>query len=285
VDEEAILLQADKWNRSASGKNANERVNVADDSMDTHDGPVLEVRMGRSHCRRLILYAHVGHAGCTLAATASVCSPSGYLTGLRSVFTQGIVTILPWMLQPMQPSPSPSAQGSLRTASELAIRSGGGTGAWSFPAAQSYWRYAGCKGAAPVAFWRAAAVSRPCGASPFASKHSPGCEAGRRCQTEPANSCTAGADLLGDHHGYLLRMRLEGGLDGIELGPQLGRGSYGKVYKGAPAVCETATSRHWHPATSIPFRACEAAPLCSSKQAVVLVLWYPQGGGAAPSSL
>ena len=29
-------------------------------------------------------------------------------------------------------------------------------------------------------------------------------------------------------------MRLEGGLDGIELGPQLGRGSYGKVFKGAP---------------------------------------------------
>ena len=47
----------------------------------------------------------------------------------------------------------------------------------------------------------------------------------------------AGADLLGDHHGYLLRMRLEGGLDGIELGPQLGRGSYGKVFKGASALC------------------------------------------------
>lgn len=37
------------------------------------------------------------------------------------------------------------------------------------------------------------------------------------------------SDMLGDHHGYLLRMRLEGGLEGIELGPQLGRGSYGKV--------------------------------------------------------
>ncbi len=30
-------------------------------------------------------------------------------------------------------------------------------------------------------------------------------------------------DGLGDHHGYLLRMRLEGGLEGIELGPQLVR--------------------------------------------------------------
>ena len=47
--------------------------------------------------------------------------------------------------------------------------------------------------------------------------------------------------MLGDHHGYLLRMRLEGGLDGIELGPQLGRGSYGKVFKGATAavVCDS----------------------------------------------
>lgn len=30
-------------------------------------------------------------------------------------------------------------------------------------------------------------------------------------------------DGLGDHHGYLLRMRLEGGMEGIELGPQLVR--------------------------------------------------------------
>lgn len=29
--------------------------------------------------------------------------------------------------------------------------------------------------------------------------------------------------LLGDHHGYLLRMRMEGGLEGIELGPLLGK--------------------------------------------------------------
>lgn len=28
---------------------------------------------------------------------------------------------------------------------------------------------------------------------------------------------------LGDHHGYLLRMRMEGGLEGIELGPLLGK--------------------------------------------------------------
>ena len=32
-----------------------------------------------------------------------------------------------------------------------------------------------------------------------------------------------GAPQLGDHHGYLLRMRMEGGLEGIELGPLLGK--------------------------------------------------------------
>lgn len=37
--------------------------------------------------------------------------------------------------------------------------------------------------------------------------------------------------LPSDHHQQLLRMRLEG-LDGIEIGPSLGRGSYGRVYKG-----------------------------------------------------
>lgn len=42
----------------------------------------------------------------------------------------------------------------------------------------------------------------------------------------------SGSDVLGDHHGYLLRMRLEGGLEGIEIGPIMGRGSYGKVFKG-----------------------------------------------------
>lgn len=39
-------------------------------------------------------------------------------------------------------------------------------------------------------------------------------------------------DLLGDQHHRLMRMRLEG-LEGIEVGPSLGRGSYGRVYKGA----------------------------------------------------
>ncbi len=41
---------------------------------------------------------------------------------------------------------------------------------------------------------------------------------------------------LGDYHQHLLKMRLEGGLEGIEMGPILGRGSFGRVYKGtAPA--------------------------------------------------
>ena len=38
---------------------------------------------------------------------------------------------------------------------------------------------------------------------------------------------------LTDHHLRLLRMRTTSDLEGIELGPELGRGSYGKVYKGA----------------------------------------------------
>ena len=38
-------------------------------------------------------------------------------------------------------------------------------------------------------------------------------------------------DLLSDQHHRLMRMRLEG-LEGIEVGPSLGRGSYGRVYKG-----------------------------------------------------
>ncbi len=41
----------------------------------------------------------------------------------------------------------------------------------------------------------------------------------------------SGSDILGDLHGYLLRMRLEGGLEDIEIGPIMGRGSYGKVFK------------------------------------------------------
>jgi hypothetical protein len=39
------------------------------------------------------------------------------------------------------------------------------------------------------------------------------------------------SEVLSDQHHRLMRMRLEG-LDGIEIGPSLGRGSYGRVYKG-----------------------------------------------------
>ncbi len=41
---------------------------------------------------------------------------------------------------------------------------------------------------------------------------------------------------MGDYNQHLLKMRLQGGLEGVELGPILGRGSYGRVYKGATAV-------------------------------------------------
>ena len=41
----------------------------------------------------------------------------------------------------------------------------------------------------------------------------------------------------GANHSHLLKMRMEGGLEGIELGPLLGKGSYGRVFKGgAPSV-------------------------------------------------
>jgi hypothetical protein len=43
------------------------------------------------------------------------------------------------------------------------------------------------------------------------------------------------SDLLSDQHHRLMRMRLEG-LEGIEIGPSLGRGSYGRVYKGTIAT-------------------------------------------------
>ncbi len=38
---------------------------------------------------------------------------------------------------------------------------------------------------------------------------------------------------LAEYHQTLMKLRLEGGLDGIELGPVLGQGSFGRVYKGA----------------------------------------------------
>lgn len=37
---------------------------------------------------------------------------------------------------------------------------------------------------------------------------------------------------LGQYHKQLLAMRAGSGLEGIEVGPILGRGSYGRVYKG-----------------------------------------------------
>jgi hypothetical protein len=40
----------------------------------------------------------------------------------------------------------------------------------------------------------------------------------------------------GEHHLRLLRMRASADLEGIEVGPELGRGSYGRVYKGACKV-------------------------------------------------
>lgn len=36
-------------------------------------------------------------------------------------------------------------------------------------------------------------------------------------------------------HEYLIKMRMEGGLNGIKIGPQLGKGSYGRVFKGDPS--------------------------------------------------
>ena len=44
--------------------------------------------------------------------------------------------------------------------------------------------------------------------------------------------CSWELKALGDYHQHLLKMRLEGGLEGIEMGPILGRGSFGRVYKG-----------------------------------------------------
>ena len=45
-----------------------------------------------------------------------------------------------------------------------------------------------------------------------------------------------------DYHQHLLKMRLEGGLEGIEIGPVLGRGSYGRIYKGSRRL----NNHVWH---------------------------------------
>jgi hypothetical protein len=42
------------------------------------------------------------------------------------------------------------------------------------------------------------------------------------------------AKQMNEYHQTLMKLRLEGGLDGIELGPVLGQGSFGRVYKGMP---------------------------------------------------
>ena len=49
---------------------------------------------------------------------------------------------------------------------------------------------------------------------------------------------------LTDHHLRLMRMRTTSDLEGIELGPELGRGSYGKVYKGASCTPSPAVHSH-----------------------------------------
>ena len=49
---------------------------------------------------------------------------------------------------------------------------------------------------------------------------------------------------MGDYNQHLLKMRLQGGLEGVELGPILGRGSFGRVYKGAVALGSLAWSVH-----------------------------------------
>ena len=48
--------------------------------------------------------------------------------------------------------------------------------------------------------------------------------------TAPARSSEV--KQLNEYHQTLMKLRLEGGLDGIELGPVLGQGSFGRVYKG-----------------------------------------------------
>ena len=48
---------------------------------------------------------------------------------------------------------------------------------------------------------------------------------------------------LNEYHQTLMKLRLEGGLDGIELGPVLGQGSFGRVYKGAVSIPHTRARR------------------------------------------
>jgi hypothetical protein len=53
------------------------------------------------------------------------------------------------------------------------------------------------------------------------------------------------AYFLGDYHQHLLKMRLQGGLEGVEMGPMLGRGSYGRVYKGDEEYLAEEQSALW----------------------------------------
>ena len=54
--------------------------------------------------------------------------------------------------------------------------------------------------------------------------------------------CSWELKALGDYHQHLLKMRLEGGLEGIEMGPILGRGSFGRGYKGTGPVAHRSST-------------------------------------------
>lgn len=84
-------------------------------------------------------------------------------------------------------------------------------------------------------------------------------------------------------------MRLEGGLDGIELGPQLGRGSYGKVFKGAPAlyVCRTQSRQRLrtHPQAHQAAMLCMDPALLIQRRNLAVLVANLQDAGVAPSLL
>ena len=57
---------------------------------------------------------------------------------------------------------------------------------------------------------------------------------------------------LAEYHQTLMKLRLEGGLDGIELGPVLGQGSFGRVYKGeALRTAHDSRCTSSHPAAGV----------------------------------